>query len=108
MPCLWYQEKKQHLTVFDTFPKMGCVNSLPFKSSFENYLPSWLSSDEHGKEKESSEKPQYSWDIKRLQVDVSKFTFEDSLDSELIKLPGDINGKKTFEIFGILSQLSNL
>ena len=101
-------KKKQHLTVLDTFPKMGCVNSLPFKSSFENYLPSWLSSDEHGKEKESSEKPQYSWDIKRLQVDVSKFTFEDSLDSELIKLPGDINGKQTFEILGILSQLPNI
>ena len=79
---------------------MGCVNSSWLRSSLD-FLP-WVShqdnaASENSAAPESSAK-QYSWDLKRQEVDVSKYIFEDTLDSDLVKLPGDINGKSYYEI----------
>ena len=77
---------------------MGCVSSTCLQSL--DFL-AWTSSttaaaahDEGGNPKEDgTAAKQYSWDIKRQEIDVSKYIFEDVLDTELVKQPGDINGK---------------
>ena len=35
----------------------------------------------------------YSWDLKRQNVDVSKYTIEDVKNDEVGRVPGEINGK---------------
>ena len=83
-------------SIFD--PEMGCVSSSWIRTNLD-FLP-WLGLGQDGGGStadiaaSSENVKQYSWDLKRQEVDVTKFIFEDTLDSELVKLPGDINGEK--------------
>ena len=76
---------------------MGCVNSSWLRSNLD-FLPWWSFQERNGSRTEIAASPennvkQYSWDLKRQEMDVTKYLFEDSLDSELVKLPGDVNGE---------------
>ena len=73
---------------------MGCVNSSWLRSSLQ-LLPWATQHDDTQSENAPAPKntKQYSWDLKRQEVDISKYIFEDTLDSDLVKLPGDVNGK---------------
>ena len=38
----------------------------------------------------------YSWDLKRQNMDKSKFIIEDVQNTEVGRIPGEINGKNLF------------